>query len=462
MRFLAAVLVALAIPAAAGAQAGPDAVDRGRVIAALETLAMTGEPGHSSHDEGEWLQAQVNRAVARNDTEIVRLASRAAAPLVVRVTAPVSATTEQFVLTVLTRPVLTVMPAADYSAEIWISSDGGEWTRLGVVRPGGESGLQVLPPEAVNAGVHHAHLRAHVTFSPESGLEPEVRSLPDVFFARYDPAINVRTDARLLVASAISMPARRLDGALPDLPFGLWLHALVLSHGGQFDEGSWRTAFCEERVAEAGIRPDGRSVCALIDFMAAGAIGRIWIRTGRIEVSGGDVRWLVEAPEVEGMMMGGVEFRSLSLLPELLVTPREAWPSSGDVSVAPEEISLIVGKQTVRVTAQIRNIGGEPLHGVHVSIAMATGRERGQLLARVVDLAPNSATPIEAELPLNNRYATVVIQAMQLGEHAPHEAWTPDPTPGNSVAFRIVNPQAAPAGYADWIRSQCGYVCRGF
>ena len=62
----------------------------------------------------------------------------------------------------------------------------------------------------------------------------------------------------------------------------------------------------------------------------------------------------------------------------------------------------------------------------------------------------------------NARYATVVIQAMQLGEHAPHESWTPDPTPENSVAFRIVNPRAAPVGYADWIRSQCGHICRGF
>jgi hypothetical protein len=382
MRSVLAFLVTLSISSPATPQTAVDSADRIRLTAALDRLIETGEPRHTSHDDGEWLQAEVDRAVARNDTPIVRLARRAAAPIVVRVAAPVSATTEPFVLTVLTRPVLRIKPAADYSAEIWISSDGGEWTRLGVVSPDRGSGLRV-PPEAVNAGVHHARLSARVTFSPESGLEPEVRNLPDVFFARYDPAIDVRTDARLLVASAIDIPARRLDGALPDLPFGLWLQTLVLSHGGQFDERFWRTTFCEDRVAEAGIRPDGRSVCAVVDFMAAGAVGRIWIRTGRIEASSGDVRWLVEVPEVEGMLMGGIEFRSVALLPELLVTPREAWPSSGDVSIAPEEISLSVVKQTVRVTAQVRNIGGEPLHGVHVSIAMATGNERGQSLARV-------------------------------------------------------------------------------
>ena len=460
MRSVLALLVTLTISSPATPQTAADGPDRIRLTAALERLIDTGEPRHTSHDEGEWLQAQVERAVARNDTAIVDLARRAAAPIVVRVTAPVSPTTEPFVLTVMTRAVLTVRPAADYRAEIWLSFDGGEWTRLGVVSPDRETSLQV-PPEAVNAGVHHARVSARMTFSPESGLEPEVRSLPDVFFARYDPAINVRHDARLLVASAIDISAHRLDARLPDLPFGLWLQTLALSHGGQFDERFWRTAFCEERVAEAGVRPDGRNICALVDFMVAGAVGRIWIRTGRIEASSGGVRWLVEVPEVEGMLMGGIEFRSVSLLPELLATPREAWPS-GDVSIAPEEISLTVAKQTVRITAQVRNIGGEPLHDVHVTIAMATGNERGQSLARVVDIAPYGATPIEAELPLNNRYATVMIQAMQLGEHAPHESWIPDPTPENSVAFRIVNPRAAPAGYADWIRSQCGHVCRGY
>jgi hypothetical protein len=462
MRWALPLLFTLSMASPASSQTAIEISERIRLIEALERLMETGEPRHTSHDEGEWLQAQVDRAVARNDTEIVRLARRAASPIVARVPAPVSMTTDTFGLTVLTQPVLTIKPAADYSAEIWLSSDGGEWTRLGVVGPGREWSLPVLPPEALSAGVHQARLSARVTFSPESGLDPEVRSLRDVFFARYDPATNFRTDARLLLASAIDVPARRLDATLPDLPFGLWLQALVLSHGGEFEERAWRTGFCEERVAEAGVRPDGRRICALVDFLVNGAIGRIWVRTGRIEATSGDVRWLAEVPEVEGMLMGGIEFRSVALLPDLLGTPREAWPSSGDVAVAAEDISLIVGKQTVRVTAQIRNIGGEPLHGVHVSIAMGTGNDRGQLLSRVVDVPPDSATSIEAELPLLNRYAAVVIQAMQLGEHAPHESWTPDPTPENSVAFRIVNPRAAPAGYADWLRSQCGHICRGF
>ena len=460
MRLVLALLVTLSIPGPATPQTVPYSSGRIRLTAALDRLIETGEPRHASHDERQWLQAQVNRAVARNDAAIVALARRAAAPIVVRVTAPVSAATEPFVLTVLTRRVLTIKPATDYRADIWISFDGGEWMELGVVTTDRESSLAV-PPAAISAGVHRARVSARVTFSQESGLEPELRSLPDIFFARYDPASNVRTDARLLVAAAIDISARRLDDALPDVPFGLWLQALGQSHGKQFDERFWRTAFCEERVAEAGIRPDGRKVCALVDFMAAGAVGRIWIRTGRIEVSSGDVRWLMEVPEVEGMLMGGVEFRSVARLPQLLATPREAWPLAGDVSIAPEEISLITDRQTVHVTAQVRNIGGEPLHGVLVSIDMATGNERAPSLARVVDIAPYSATPIEAELPLTNRYATVVIQAMQLGEHAPHESWTPDPTPENSVAFRIVNPRAAPAGYAEFIRAQCGNVCRG-
>ena len=47
---------------------------RGRVIAALNKLMITGEPRHTSHDEGQWLQTEVSAAVARGDAEITRLA----------------------------------------------------------------------------------------------------------------------------------------------------------------------------------------------------------------------------------------------------------------------------------------------------------------------------------------------------------------------------------------------------
>src|SRR4026207_2022296 len=63
---------------------------RGRVIAALETLMITGEPRHTSHDEGQWLQPEVNAAIAAGDAEITQLAQRAAIPLIAVAPTPVS------------------------------------------------------------------------------------------------------------------------------------------------------------------------------------------------------------------------------------------------------------------------------------------------------------------------------------------------------------------------------------
>src|SRR5215204_4134370 len=72
----------------------PQASDRGALITALEALIATGEPRHTDHDAGQWLQFAVDEAIARGDREIERLAIRAASPLVAFVTPPVSSTRE--------------------------------------------------------------------------------------------------------------------------------------------------------------------------------------------------------------------------------------------------------------------------------------------------------------------------------------------------------------------------------
>jgi hypothetical protein len=457
MRWCVLAVVTLATVPPAAAQVA----DRSLVHASLENLMLTGEPGHNTHDEGEWLQAAVASAFARNDTETISLAQRASAPIRVRVMTPVSATTAPLALTVLTRRVLSLDPHVSYRAEILVASDGGEWISAGSVESNAETSLSRLPAEAVQAGVHRLQVVVRVTYESASGLPPEERSLPDVVYGRFDPGVNSRTDARLYLTSAIDTRARRLHPSLPDLPFGLWLQTLVLSHGGQFDESYWRTSFCEERIAEAGLMPQGRNICAMVDFMVGGAIGRVWVRTGRVEGNGSEVRWLVEAPEFDGMTMGGVEFQSIASLPDLLATPRESW-RSGDVAVAPEEMSIQVGRTSVRLTATVRNIGPEPLHGVYLSVVMSSGDDRGVRRAVVMDLPAYDSRLLELELPLMTRHAAVVIQALQIGEHAPHETWTPDPTPENTVAFRIVNPAAAPRGYAARIAAMCGPVCRGY
>jgi hypothetical protein len=196
--------------------------------------------------------------------------------------------------------------------------------------------------------------------------------------------------------------------------------------------------------------------------MANGAIGRVWIRTGRVEVSDGAVRWLAEPPVFEGMRLGGMEFTMLASLPDLLSSARETWPA-GDVAIAAEDMSVHMADGKVQLTATVRNIGPEPLHGVSLLVTAGTGQEqRVTPRVLVIDLPANGSETIETELPLTARYGVVVVQAMQIGEHAPHESWAPDPTPENAVAFRIVNPRLAPRGYAEWIRRQCGPPCLGY
>jgi len=129
MRLLATLLVLLTSVPVAG-QVVTDRSGRERVIAALERLIATGEPRHASHDDGQWLQSEVDLAFARGDVEIIRLAQRAAAPIVGRVTMPASATTSSVALTFWTRPVLTVRSEIPYRAAIWISVDGDEPIQL--------------------------------------------------------------------------------------------------------------------------------------------------------------------------------------------------------------------------------------------------------------------------------------------------------------------------------------------
>lgn len=163
----------------------------------------------------------------------------------------------------------------------------------------------------------------------------------------------------------------------------------------------------------------------------------------------------------EGIRLRGREYESLAALPGLLSTPPEDWPS-GDVSVAPEEMTISVSRGTVHVKAVVRNNGSQPLPGVALVVGIGTGRERGINRQLVVDLLAFASKTIDVELPLLDRYGTVFLQALQIGgEHGPFESWSPDPTPEDGVAFRIVNPRQAPPGYVEWVRKQC-VPCRGF
>ena len=459
MRSVLAIAIALISSSPLAAQLIP--ADRTRVIEALERLLETGEPRHASHDEGEWLQGEVDRAFAVNDVEIMRLAQRAAAPVVARVSAPASATNEPLQLTIVTYTVLQLKTPVHPDVELWASVDGDDQVRLGALAlDRGESFDTLLPVSATRAGLHHLRITARITFHGRSGLATEVRQLPDIVYARYDPGAKAGIDARLFISQAATVSARRLDASLPPVRFESWLSRIVTSRGGEFDRGQWRTAYCEDRILEAGGNPSGRAICAVAEFIAMGAKGSIWIRTGRLEGTGADVRWLAERPVFEGMRLREREFESLAPLPALVSTPPDEWPS-GDVSVAPEEMAISVNRGTVHLSAIVRNKGSQALRGVAISVSIGTGTERGLTRQLVIDLAPFGSKTIDLELPLVDRYAAVVLLTLQGTEHAPFESWAPDPTPEDSVAFRVVNLPQAPRGYVEWVKKQCG-PCRGF
>jgi hypothetical protein len=441
---------------------------RGRVIVALEKLMITGEPRHTSHDEGQWLQTEVSAAVARGDAEITRLAQRAAIPLIPGARTPVSPLGPNPPVTIETPAILTLPMPVAYRAQLFASVDGGELVPAGTVSSDGRDGSLdwSLLGSAKKTGLHHIRLRARIIYEP-STLAAETRDLLEVVYAIYDPDADNRFDARFSVTAAKSVSARRLDAALPDVPFATWLRDVVAPYSGEKAvETEWRISYCDEFSVEAGLPPRRRDLCTVAYFRLPSGWGEIWLRTGRIELTDSEVRWLAEEPAVEGIRLRHPESREvsdgLSALPGLLAAPPSSWPSA-DLSVAPEDIAVTRTATTVHITAVVRNSGNANSRGAQVMISAATGvSDRGITRSFVVDVARGGTKEIELSLPFSAPYGAVVAQVMQISEHTPHDSWNPDPTPDDAVAIRIIGPQYAPKGFAASLIQACAPICRGF
>jgi hypothetical protein len=268
------------------------------------------------------------------------------------------------------------------------------------------------------------------------------------------------------VESAAVASARRLDGALPPVPFEAWLRTALTLSRGEFDASTgWKTAYCDERLIDGGAHARTRDICAVASFAtgfsAGSGTGQAWIRTGHIDFSETEVRWLADTPAFEGLMVHGVEVDQLSDLRDLLRTDPAAWPV-GDIVITPKDVAVTVLKNnTIQLDASVRNIGGATLRGVIVHVVMTTDGRDSVKHAVVVDVPKHGTANISMALPLLNRYGLVLVHAFQVSEHSAFDMWTPDPTPEDAMAFRIVNPRLAPDGYAAWITKQCG-PCKGF
>jgi hypothetical protein len=460
----AAIVLLMDVSPGSGQEVAEPPGSRARVIAALERLMLTGDPMHVEHGAGAWLQAAVDEAFARGDKEIERLAQRAASPLLARTGAPVASIQQGPSFELRRFDVLTLPRPVTYTAEVYASLDGGEFSRIGDAPAAGAASVK-LPARASAAGLHHLRLQARITYTGTGSIPPmETRDLPELTYALYDPERNDPFDARLFLQSPGGVRARRFDAELPDELFSEWLNGVLARHSTKPPKVDWLGRYCDERTIESGAPSSMRALCSVAYFEARGVIGQIWMRTGRIELGDRDVRWLAEAPSFEGLKLSysaSTDFDDLSALPALLESDPNTWPRP-DVSVAPEDIIVTRVGSSLQISATVRNNGLADVRGVQVYLAASVHGEHGAKRSVVVDVPRRGQVEIKQRLPFSAPYGTVVVHALQLSEHNPFDSWHADPTPEDAVAFRIVNPGAAPPDYAARIVKDCGGICRGY
>jgi hypothetical protein len=467
----------VATPAFSASAAEHQDADRRALIAALESLIATGEPRHTTHDAGQQLQLGVDEAIARGDKEIERLAIRAASPLSASVSRPVSSTRELPSLGFDASSVLRVKNPVPYTAQVYASVDNGEFVMARVVRSGKSEGARIdvlLPPPAATPGFHVVQLKASLTYSgyDQSGTAlswTEARTLSPVFYGLHDPTAESSAQMRALIFGPASTPVRELDPLLGDEPFAAWLSGVLSTRRIQKDSGpDWLSQYCDERTGEAGLRPAARAICAVVYFQSRSEIGQIWFRTAELRETERGLEWtILSPPRFEGFVIreSAQQSRQLSLLPTLLDAGPQMRPV-GDVSISPSDI--IVSPESfqpgslIDVTVTVRNAGDGDLHKTLVLVAFGSDpAARGTTRQFVVDIAARGSTELKMQAAFPAGYGFVMAHAMQISEHSPHDTWTPDPTPEDACAFRVVNARLGPPKYAEALLGAAGGGCGG-
>jgi hypothetical protein len=109
----------------------------------------------------------------------------------------------------------------------------------------------------------------------------------------------------------------------------------------------------------------------------------------------------------------------------------------------------------------VRNIGDGDLHKVAVSVVFGVDpKGRGTSRQFVIDIPAQQSVDLKLQVAFPNGYGFVMAHALQLTEHSPFDNWTPDPTPLNSCALRIVNSRLASREYLESLLSDAG-GCNG-
>jgi hypothetical protein len=443
-------------------------VDRTALVAALEALIATGQPRHNTHDEGERLQLAVDDAIARGDQEVERLAVRAASPLTATISRPVSSTRDLPSIQFESGDVLRVPRPAAYTADIKVSFDNGPFVPAAAIRSGLGASARVdaaTGKAAFAPGFHVVRVKAELTFGA-TGHAPqwtEARALSPLFYAVFDPMDESTAPIRALMYGPAATTARELDPTLGDEPFAVWL-AGVLSARRLKTDGppEWTSEYCDERTGEAGHRPPPTAICAVAYLQLAGHIGQIWFRTADIVDTETSPTWKPLSPsEVEGFVLDGVAQEGrLSALPRLLDTDPANRPV-GDVSIIPSDIVVSPADPApgafTDATITVRNIGSGDLWKVVVYVSFGVDPKGASSRRQfVVDLGSHQSTDLKLQVAFPAGYGFIMAQALQLGEHAPSGNWTPDPTPFNECAIRIIGARIMPASYVQQLAGASG------
>ena len=465
---IAACLIATA-PTTAAAQDN----DRRALVSALESMIATGTPRHTTHDQGEWLQIAVDAAIARGDNEIEQLAVRAAAPLTASITRPVSSSEIPPGIEFNAQNALRVPRPVPYTARIAASLDNGEFVIVKTLESGkGAGGGIDMLPGARRPGFHVVQARAELTFgSPgPSGAAgwTEVRKLAPLYYAIYDSNAESSAAIRALVYGPASTPVREFDPLLGDESFAIWLSDVISTRRTKKESGpDWLSQYCDERTGEAGLKSPPTAVCSVVYFGLGRDIGQIWFRTADIRETDQGIEWAPLSPaRFEGLVIKeSAQQNRLSSLPTLLDTTPAARPI-GDVSIMPDDIIVTpeepIPGAFVDAKVTVRNIGDGDLHKVQVYVGFTTDpTSRGTTRQFVVDIPAHKSTDLKLQVAFPNGYGFVMAHALQVSEHAPFDSWTPDPTPLNACAFRVVNSRLAGSKYVESLFAEAAGGCNG-
>jgi hypothetical protein len=327
------------------------------------------------------------------------------------------------------------------------------------VRSGKKAGGRIDALDLRNArepGFHVVHLMADLTFGTRGTTSwIERRTLPPLSYALYDPVEESSAPVRALVYGPAYTPAVEFDPQLGAAPFATWLSAVLSKRQRPRDPSPfWQPQYCHERTIEGSSRRTPTAICSVVYFTSHAGIGQIWFRTVEIGETDNGVEWAPMAPpEFDAVVIpaSGLIAKKLSALPTLLDAPGN-WPK-GDISISPSDIviqppDLQPGVPT-EIAVTVRNAGLSELQKVEVHVTWGWDpKARGVSRTFLVDVAAEKSTVLTLQATFPAFYGYVVAHAQLASEHAPHEWWSPDPTPEDACAIRIVNEHLAPAGFA--------------